>query len=179
MERDRGRDKERSRRIPRKDNTRTRGRRKTRSDRDISNNAMRRMDEEHGSRNENGRRSNHPMNQEADKERKKDRSSSGKEAEERRERMGKRGRNDTLEKLDLCAKRSSPTRRHRQSLPQREDHGTSWMIQNPGIDHQELLVAIHPVRCLTIRRRVSAVDVPRMQQRSVEIGDLSVNPMWF
>ena len=23
-----------------------------------------------------------------------------------------------------------------------------------------------------------AIDIPRMQQRSVEIGDLSVNPMW-
>ena len=52
-----------------------------RGNRGTSNDAMRRMDEEYGSRDEDGRRSNHPMNQEVDEEREKDRSSSRKGGE--------------------------------------------------------------------------------------------------
>ena len=44
-----------------------------RGSRGVSNDTTRRMDKEHGSRNENGRRGNHPTNPKADKERKEDR----------------------------------------------------------------------------------------------------------
>ena len=88
-----------------------------RGSRGVSNDTTRRMDKEHGSRNENGRRGNHPTSPKADKERKEDRLSSGKSVEEQRERMGKRGRNDTLEEPDLHAKRLSPMRRHHLSPP--------------------------------------------------------------
>ena len=87
-------------------------------DRRASNNTTRRMDEKHGSRDKDGRRSDHSVNQEDDKEREKDRSSSGEGIEEQREGMGKRGRNDNLEKPDLCAKGSDPTRRHNLSPSQ-------------------------------------------------------------
>ena len=66
-----------------------------------------------------------------------------------------------MEKLDLCAKRLSPVRRHHQSPPRQEDHGTSWTIQNPRVDHQELLVAIHSVRCLAICRRVPTMSTSK------------------
>ena len=87
-----------------------------RGSRGISNDAMRRMDEKYGSRNEN-RRSDHPTNQKIDEEREKDRSGSGKGTEERGERMGKSRRNDNLEKLDLRAKGPNTTRRHHSSPP--------------------------------------------------------------
>ena len=116
-QRNRGRDKERSPKTPRETSPRPRGRKKMTSNRGPSNNATGRMDEKHGSRDEDGRRSSHPTNQEDDKERKKDRLGSRESAKERREGMGKRGRNDNLEKPDLCAKRSSPTRRHHLSPP--------------------------------------------------------------
>ena len=74
----RRRNEERSRTTFGKDSTRTQRRKEMRSSRGISNDASRRMDEEYGSGNENGRRSNHPTNQEVDEEREKDRSNSGK-----------------------------------------------------------------------------------------------------
>ena len=89
-----------------------------RSGRGISNDTKRRMDKEYGSGDEDGRRSYYPTNKEADKEREKDRLSSGEGTEEQRKGMGKRRRNDNLEKPDLHAKRSSTTRRHYSSPPQ-------------------------------------------------------------
>ena len=80
-DRDRGRDEERGGATPGKDSARTQGREKMRSGRSPSNDATRRVDKEHGGRAENGRRSDHPVNQEGDKEREKDRSSSGKGVE--------------------------------------------------------------------------------------------------
>ena len=82
-----------------------------RSNRSPSNNATGRMDEKYGSGDEDGRRSNHPTDQEVDKKRKKDRSSSRESVEEQRERMGKR-RNGNVEKPDLRAKGSSTMRRY-------------------------------------------------------------------
>ena len=123
---------------PREASTRTWGREETRSSRSTSNDATRRMDEKHGSRNKDGRRSDHPTNQETDEERKKDRSSSGKSVEKRRKRMGKRRRNDNLEKPDIRAKRSNPTRKPHPSPPRRKDCRTPWTLQDPGTDHQEL-----------------------------------------
>ena len=83
-----------------------------RSSKSVGRHTSRRMDEKYGSRNENGRRSDHPTNQKTDEEQKKDRLSSGKGVEKQGNRMGKRRRNDNLEKPDLRAKRPSNTRRH-------------------------------------------------------------------
>ena len=91
--------------------------------------------------------------------------SSGKSIEERRERMGERRRDDNLEELNLRTKRLSPTRRYHLSPPRQKDRWTSWMIQNPGIDHQELLVAIHSVRRLTIRGRMSILSTSQNEKR--------------
>ena len=79
--------------------------------------------------------------------------------------MGERGRNDNLEKPDLCAKRLSTMRRHYSSPPQRKDRQTPWTLQNPGADHQELLVAVHPVRRPTIRRRMPTVSTSKNEKR--------------
>ena len=79
--------------------------------------------------------------------------------------MGKRRGNDILEKLDLCAKRLSLTRRYHLSPPRRKDCRTPWAIQNPGIDHQELLVAIHSVRRPMIRRRVPTLSASKNEKR--------------
>ena len=163
--RDRGRDKERSRTTPREVSPRPRRRKETRSNRGPSNNAMGRMDKKYGSGTEKGRRSSHPTHQEVDKERKKDRSSRGERVKERREGMGQRRGNDNLEKSNLCAKRLSPMRRHHLNPPQRKDHRTSWTIQNPGIDHQKLLVAVHSVGRPMIRRRMSTVSTSKNEKR--------------
>ena len=138
---------------------------KTRSSRGTSNDTMRRMDEKHGSRNEDRGRGSHPTDQEVNKEWKKDRLSSRESAEERRERVGKRRRNDNLEKLDLRAKRSSTTGRHHSSPSWRKDCWIPWMIQNPGTHHQELLVAVHSVQRLTICRRMPTLSTSENEKR--------------
>ena len=43
----------------------------------------------------------------------------------------------------------------------------------------EELESVETVRCHLLAIFGGSVDVPRMRQRSMEIGDLSVNPMWF
>ena len=79
--------------------------------------------------------------------------------------MGKRRRNDNLEKPDLRAKGSNPTRRHHLSPSRRKDHRTPWMIQNPGTDHQELLVALHSVQRPTIRGRMPTLSTSKNKKR--------------
>ena len=116
-----------------------------RSNRSTSNDTMRRMDKKYGSRNEDGRRCDRPMHQKVDEEQGKHRPSGRKGIEERREGMGERRRNDNLEKPNLRTRRSKPTRRHHLSPSRREGRWTSWMLQDPGTDHQELLVAVHSV----------------------------------
>ena len=79
--------------------------------------------------------------------------------------MGERRRNDNLEKPNLHAKSSRPTRRYHSSPPRRKDRRTPWTIQNPGTHHQELLVAIHPVRRPTIRKRMSTLSTSKNEKR--------------
>ena len=136
-----------------------------RSGRGTSNDATRRMDEKYGSRTEDGRRSGHPTHQKDDEEREKDRSSGREGIEERREGMGERRRNDNLEKLDLRAKRSNPMRRHHPSPSQRKDRQTSWTIQDPGTNHQELLVAVHSIQCPMICRWMPTLSTSKNEKR--------------
>ena len=105
------------------------------------------------------------MHQKVDEEREKNRLSSRKGVEKRRKRMGERRRNDNLEKSDLCAQGSSTTRRYHSSPPRRKGRRTPWTLQNPGINHQELLVALHPIRRPTIRRRMSTVSTSENKKR--------------
>ena len=163
--RDSRRNEERSRMTPGKTSTQTWRGKKTRSGRSASNDATGRMDKKHGSRTENGRWSGHPMHQEADQEQEEDRLSSREGVEERREGMGKRGRNDHLEEPDLRAKGLSPTRRHHSSPSWRKDHRTPQTIQDPGTDHQELLVAIRSVWHPMIRWRMPTMSASKNEKR--------------
>ena len=79
--------------------------------------------------------------------------------------MGKRRRDDNLEKPNLHAQKLSTTRRHHPSPSRRESRWTPWTLQNPGTDHQELLVALHPIRRPTIRRRMPTMSTSKNEKR--------------